>query len=265
MSVNFTTPVGRLVQGSLYEPQTENFDGKPLTTETGEEKIVFYLGIAIPKGAETHWNQTEWGQKIYAEGTQSWPKGEYHQPTFAWKVVDGDSTIPNKKMNKPCDKPGHPGNWILNFSSSFPTKICQPDATPIVIEDYVKLGDYIAVLGSVKTNGSSQSPGVYLNHLWVAFYGYGERIVLGVDPKSAGFDKLAPPPQASSVPVAAQPFTPPMTEVQPHPAILNPPPVAPVAAPVRQLTALAKGNSYEQLIAAGWSEAQMIQYGLLVI
>jgi hypothetical protein len=46
--------------------------------------------------------------------------------------------------------------------------------------------------------------------------------------------------------------------VQPHPAILQPP-----AAPIRQMTAKAAGATYEAMIAAGWTEALLVQHGYL--
>ena len=73
----------------------------------------------------------------------------------------------------------------------------------------------------------------------------------------------APPtyvaPQAPAPVVAAAP-------VQPYGGFMQPPavPVAPTAPPVRTMTAAANGATFEQFIAAGWTEAQMRDSGMLV-
>lgn len=276
------TPVGRLVQGSLYNGQTTNAENKPLEYKTGpnagQPRVDFYFAIAIAKGTERHWSETTWGQKIWKIGHAGFPNGQTNSPTFAWKVIDGDSAIPNKVGKKPCDREGYPGHWVLNFSSGFAPAIYNADGTQQMLEpNAVNLGDYIQVFGSVADNGSQQQPGVYLNHSMVAFAGFGTRIVVGADPKSVGFGQsplpagvsltplasgFNPAPSASATPTPA--YTPP--PVVPHTAILTPPAPAPVPppAPMRNMTAAAQGASYEQMIAAGWNDALLIQHGMML-
>jgi len=47
--------------------------------------------------------------------------------------------------------------------------------------------------------------------------------------------------------------------VQPAPDVLNPP-----AAPARQMTPAANGATYEQMIAAGWTDTTLIQHGMMM-
>jgi hypothetical protein len=129
------------------------------------------------------------------------------------------------------------------------------------------------------------------------------RIHSGVDPASLGFGKgpkpagivstpvgAAPAPVATPAapsapgkfyaPVAAPPALPgapvavpaPVaapTPVVPAPSFLQPPPAipAPVAAmpppPARQMTPKAQGNTYEGLLAQGWTEALLLQHGMV--
>lgn len=278
------TPVGRLVQGSLYEGSTTDAENRPLVYKSGvnagQPRQDFFFALAIPKGAETHWNQTDWGRKIWAVGQAGFPNGQANAPTFAWKVKDGDSTIPNRKGRRPCDCEGFQGHWILNFNRPSPPAIYNEFGTEAILEpDFVKLGDYIQVYGQVVDNESLQQPGVYLNHSMVAFSGHGKRIIAGPDPKAVGFGQAPKPPGASAVPLdnftppmqsatgaiayppaAPAPASPPVTPPPaPHTAILTPP-----AAPAKVLTAQAAGATYEQLIAAGWTDALLVQHGLML-
>ena len=57
---NFTTPVGRLVMGSLYKAQDKDADGKPLLIKSGpnagQPKVQYFFALAVPKAPdETHW------------------------------------------------------------------------------------------------------------------------------------------------------------------------------------------------------------------
>ena len=277
------TPVGRLVQGSLYDPQTTDAENKPLLYKTGakagEPRTQFYFALAIAKGAEKHWAETEWGAKIWAVGHAGFPGGQAQSPTFAWKIKDGDSTVPNKVGRKPCDIEGFPGHWVLSFSGGFAPSIHNEDGTRQILEpNFVKAGDYIQVYGAVSDNSSTVQPGIYLNHQLVAFRAHGERIMVGADPKAVGFGKDPLPSGAKDVPPPSgfNPMTPPpiapsQPPIIPHTQILNPPPpitstvpfAHPVTPPARVMLPAAQGASYEQMLAAGWTDALLIQHGMM--
>lgn len=272
------TPVGRFVMGSFYKPQTTNIEGGPLTDKHGKPRVEYFFAIAIPKGTENHWSQTPWGAKIYNAGLTGFPNGQTQSPTFAWKIVDGDSSIPNKKGRKPCEREGYPGNWVLSFNSGFAPTIC--DSTGKISslpEGAINPGDYIQVYGTVSDNGSSQQPGVFLNHSHVALIGYGERIMTGIDPASIGFGGDLPP-GASLTPIT-QGFNPevrnlinksPQPQLPTYPNILNPngamlsPSIPLLNSEKRKvLTSLAAGVSYEQLIKNGWTDELLLQRGMM--
>ena len=268
---DFTTPVGRLVMGSPYKGRDKDAEGKPLVAKNGpnagQPRLDYYLAVAIPKGSETHWNQTKWGDLIWQTGAAAFPQGQSVAPTFAWKVTDGDSAVPNKRGNKPCDREGHRGHWVLNFSSSFPPEIYNADGSQRIQEPgAVKLGYYVQIAGNVEGNKSMSQPGVYLNHRMVALSGYGPEIVVGPDATSAGFGQAPLPSGASAVPLAAMTSPPVAAPVTPHPgfltAALPPPPAAPPA-PVRVMLPAAGGATYEAMIAAGWTDVQLVQHGMM--
>ncbi len=300
LAVNLTSPVGRIVMGNLYKGNDKDVDGKPRVVKSGpnagQPTIQFFFALAIPKNpGETHWSQTAWGKQIFAVGSQAFPNAA-QSPAFAWKIEDGDSAIPNKKGRKPCDTEGFAGNWILKFSSGFAPKIYRVEGSGYVPEttpDYVKPGYFVEVNFTVDGNGSQQQPGVYVNPNIVMFRAYGPEIISGPDVSACGFGQSPLPAGASVVPLAsvdngfsapapipALPGAPviggaipsaagimsaPTIPVIPNVAfagIVAPPPPPP--APVRQLTALAQGATYEQLIANGWTDALLVTQGLML-
>lgn len=326
--VNITSPVGRIVMGSLYDPSTTDAEGKPLVVKTGpnagQPRVNYFFALAIPKGAEPHWAHTPWGQQIWNVGNQAFPNAA-QSPAFAWKIEDGDSQIPNKKGRKPCDNEGWRGHWILKFSGGFAPKVYQQEGAgyvQVMQKDFCKPGYFVEVAFSVDGNGSQSQPGVYINHSMVCFRAYGPEISFGPDVASAGFGQsalpvgasltppagaipmpqapaaapaayappalpgapvgYAPPPVPAGVPqipgVAPAPLAPagsvPMPSapapvapapipVTPNPGFVQVPPPAP-AIPVRQMTANAQGVTYEAYVAAGWSDAQLVQNGLML-
>lgn len=320
--INITSPVGRIVMGSLYDPSTTDAEGKPLVIKTGpnagQPRVNYFFALAIPKGAEPHWAHTPWGQQIWNVGNQAFPNAA-QSPAFAWKIEDGDSQIPNKKGRKPCDNEGWRGHWILKFSGGFAPKVYQQEGggyVQVVQKDFCKPGYFVEVAFSVEGNGSQSQPGVYLNHSMVCFRAYGQEIVFGPDVASAGFGQaplpagasMTPPPGAvpmpqvpasappvpgAPVPLYAAPHIPgvpaplvpggsaPMPSapapvahapipVIPNPQFLQVPPpasapAAPPPAPVRQMTPAAQGIPYESYIAAGWTDATLVQNGMMIL
>jgi len=124
----------------------------------------------------------------------------------------------------------------------------------------------------------------------VAFQGYGERIILGIDAKSVGFGQEAlpagcmPTPPSGMSATPAPSVTPPVvqgipapaaTQPPPYPGIMTPapapiaPPPAPIAPPVpvsplRMMTPAAQGHSYEAYKGMGWSDDDLIRMGYMV-
>lgn len=284
-------PVGRAVQGSFYTPYTKDQQGNPLTIKTGpnigKPTQKYFFAVAIHKNpGEQHWASTAWGAKIWALGNTSWPQGQAGAPTFAWKIEDGDSQIPNKVGKRNCDREGFPGSWIVEFSSSFAPKIVNSAGDLILEPNAIKLGFWVEVLGSVLSNENPGNPGVYVNHSFVALRGYGDEIhagPVGPDPRTLGFGKSVLPPGASAVPTGgaafpaslpppAAAFAPPppvaapVTPVVPAPAFIAPPPPAPAAPPAAvgpQMTAKATA-SYAAYVSGGWTDALLRQHGLMV-
>lgn len=293
-TVQFVTPsnpIGRLVGGSLTKSQTKDADGKPLVGKTGagqgKPMFKFYIAVAIPKNGTQAWYQTEYGAKVMKVGQDAF--GPLAQnPSFSWKIEDGDSVIPNLKGKTNAGREGYPGNWVLNmavmtFEDVCPVQTCNADGTLPVAAADINLGDYVQVVCNVKGNASSSKPGVYLNPVAVALAGHGKRIVHGVDVKTVGFGGAVLPPGASITPIggmtapvpAGAPvgfqspaplpgaFVPPAVGVAPNAAILGiAPPPAPVAPPAGpQMTAKANGIPLADYLAKGWTVELLKTHG----
>jgi len=76
MSNEILTPVGRMVQGHPMElrPVTDKH-GVQKINKAGNAQVQAFAAVAIVKGTEQHWNQTEWGMKIWAAGQAGWSGG----------------------------------------------------------------------------------------------------------------------------------------------------------------------------------------------
>ena len=242
--INITSPVGRLIGGSVGEghQRIDKTTQQPRFMQDGSPMMEYYIGVAIPKGAENHWAETPWGAQIYQAGFGAFPQGQAQQPTFAWKITDGDSAVPNKVGKKPCDQPGHAGNWVLNMSNGFVPKACNATGQQAIDPKDIYKGSYVQVFFNVAGNGSTQSPGMYFNPLIVALAAHGEPIVTGPDMGAAGFGQgVQLPPGASATPLAqnfaAQVPAAPAPQVPAAPAPQVPPvaaaqvPAAPAPAP----------------------------------
>jgi len=234
--LNFTTPPGRLVQGSLYKGNDKDNEGRPLLVKqgpnVGKPRTEWYFAVAIPKqrdaaGQIVHWATTEWGSKIWQAGHAFMPNAS-QLTAFAWKVRDGDSTVPNKVGKRPCDQEGFPGCWVVGFASGFPpncyTLINTPNPVALPQPDAINLGDYIQVAGTVDGNGAQMQPGVFVGASMVCLVAYGERIYVGPDVTSAGFGGQPLPPGASLTPLAAPASALPAAPVMAAPPGMTQPP-----------------------------------------
>lgn len=286
-SLMFTTPVGRMVLGDLYTPETTDADGKPLIIKNGPNagtaRQNYFVGIAVPKGPEAAqgvngWQQTAWGQQLFAEAQKLWPRGEWQRPDFAWKIKDGDQ--PNKKGNKIAEAAGC---WILSFGSGYPSAIWNATGSERITEPgAVKRGYYLQVQGTYDSNKSTQTPGMYMNHVNIALAAYGEEIQGSVDVKTAGFGAGVQLPAGASTQPAAQAFAATAAPVQqatpvqqaapqptaaaaapaPNHAFLAPPPAAAPAGPV--MTAKAAGAPWSEFVKQGWTEETARAHGYIV-
>jgi hypothetical protein len=246
-------PPGRLVAGSMTEPQTTDQEGRPLLIKSGpnvgKPRVDYFFAVAIPKGAEPHWNQTAWGAELYRRGMADFPQGQWQLPTFAWKVTDGDSAVPNTKGRAPNSREGYPRHWVVAFSSGFAPKTFQMDGTMARTLDpaAIKLGNWVQVQGSVAGNDTTSKPGIFINHNMVALVGYdpaGE-ISVGPDPQSVGFGQAPLPPGVSTVPTAgigagALPPLPGAVAAPPLPGAVPPIPVPATAPPAPPAPPLAQ-------------------------
>lgn len=293
-AIEVKLPRGRIVQGDLYKAQDKDANGAPLTIKTpgpkfGQPTIRFFFAVAVPKSpGATHWANEPWATAVWNLGHSSWPNGQAQAPTFAWKIEDGDSTVPNKRGRLNSKTEGMPGCWIISLSSNYAPKIFDSQLNPLVTDGAVKRGYYVECAATVKSNENAQNPGIYINHSLVVFRDYGPEITSGPDPRAlftpgalpvpqngappvpgAGGAPPAPAPAAGGAPpphAAAPAVPPPATAVAPHAGYMVPPVPGQAAAPPPPAAPTWKGpagTTQAQYAAAGWTEAQMRASGLL--
>lgn len=280
VSEKFLTPVGRLVQGDLFEPQTKDQQGNLRVIKTGpnagQPNPQYFIAVAFAK------NDPAWPAfhaVLDRVARQSFPtlfpnpQAGCSHPQFAWKIVDGDGIDTSGKPNS--GKEGFAGHWVVRFATSYAPKCFHKGhyAPHELITDpkAIRRGYYVRVAGSVAGNGQAQKPGLYVNLDMVELSGYGDEISSGPDATSV-FGASAPvlPAGASATPAGGAPaMTPPPAPAAPPPApaapvqpdttyMTPPPPAGP------QLTAAAGGMTYEQAIDLGWTDATLKQHGLMV-
>ena len=225
------TPVGRIVQGSLYNPRTTNMQGVPLVNKKDNSpRVQFYIGLAVEK---TNPEEPAFWARLYGIGAALAP-AVYTGATFAWKRVDGDAP-------EHVTKQGHAGHWIYKFENGFPPSIFTASgAARIVDPDAVMPGDYVRVSATAAFNNSSLNPGLFLNLRAVELLRKGDPIVFGpsgdvFNHQSAYMpaEALRPPPAPATTiappvgaPAYGNPVAPP-AGAPPAPAYGNP--VAPPA------------------------------------
>ena len=135
----FNTPLGRIVGGSLSSPQTEDYQGNNL------DKPKYLVMLAIPKTdpglAAIVAHVKEVGKVGYAA-----KPGQSDRPDFAWKMIDGDSEVPNRKGDRPCTKEGYKGHVVFVFETTWSFQVCGPELE-LIDASTVSRGDYVEICG----------------------------------------------------------------------------------------------------------------------
>jgi hypothetical protein len=212
----FTTGVGRLVQGSVDEPQTKDAQGNLRVVKTGpnvgQPNPQFFIAVAFPKADPQGEFAAFWQilcQQAAADFPALFPQGPTGQsvhPQFSFKVIDGDGLDQNAKPNS--DKEGFAGHWVVRFASAYPPRCFHAGRyaahEQIQEKGAIKRGYYVRVSGTVDGNANTQRPGLYLNLDMVELSAYGPEITSGPDASQAfAGGPAALPPGASATPVGA--------------------------------------------------------------
>lgn len=294
-NIQFLSPVGRIVQGDPFEPQTKDQMGAPLTIKTGpnagQPTQRYFIAVAFRK------DDAAFGafyQQMVQCGRTDFPQlfdaaGNCTHPKFSWKLADGDGVDENGKPNK--NKEGFAGHWVVKFNSSFPPRCFyqgkyQPHE---VIQDKnaIRRGYFVRVAGTMEGNNNPTKPGLYMNLGMVELVAQGQEIVSGPDANAVfgGAPVAALPagatPLPSALPAPGQPVvmpgapgTPsgyiapaapaapaPMPQaVAPHPGFVAGPPAAP-AAPMAPTPAPAPAGPAMTAKANGFTREQLLAVG----
>lgn len=223
--ITLTTPVGRIVQGDIFTPQTKDSEGRLLTIKSGpnagQPATRFFVALAIAKN-DPGWPALQ--QAIHSTAQSAFPtlfnpQGQCLNPQFAFKITDGDSDVPNTKGTKPSSREGFPGHWIVSFTNGFQPKCYTTGGASIITDqNSVKRGDYVRIFAEIKGNESLQQPGMFLNHGMIEFIGHGEPIISG----PSGSDVFGAAPAQMPTGVSATPLAPATTMAAPPPTAAPP-------------------------------------------
>lgn len=260
--MDFNTPVGRIVQGSVVPQHEKNMDtNQPLFNPDGSPQMATFLAVAFPKVLPNGQRNTEFDAffaQLASTAAASWPalfpqgapqfpeytkpgqQGASINPKFSYKYQDGDGVDTNGKSV--ADKPGFAGHHIVKFYTAFPLR-CFHEGKFAAHEEIqkadevIKRGFWVRLFGEVKSNGATgtQVPGISIYPKLLSFVERGEEIASGPDAQAA-FGNAAlgwrPPASASPIP------TPGAAPAVAVPAVSVPTPAA-AAAPVATPPAVA--------------------------
>lgn len=268
MTIEFVSPIMRLVQGSLsLETKNDPTTGKPKLDENGQPIKECFIALAIRKDDP---NLGTFYSLFTAAAKAEFPHlfdaaGNCTHPRFAMKWQDGDGVDNSGKSV--ADKPGFAGHWIVKMGTRYMPKCYYEgkfDATQQIQDpnSVIKRGYFVRVAGTIRGNGVTPNdrqavPGLFVSPNLVSFVRPGDEIVGGPDaaktfgsaplpagtvvehtpmsPPAGGPGGLTPPPSPGmGGPAApAAPGVPVAAPAGPAAPVAAPAgPVAPVAAPV---------------------------------
>lgn len=165
---SFITPVGRIVGGMLHEMfEKTKQDG----TKVSEFVVMLAMPVADPETVALV-------ARIKALGAAAFSAKPHHlqRPDFAWKMIEGDSAIPNTEGKVPNTREGFPGHIILTLTTQYPFQTCGPNPNDLIDASTVKRGDWVRLAGNIVGNGRDDKPGIYANLRSAMFIRPGEEI-----------------------------------------------------------------------------------------
>lgn len=289
--MDFNTPVGRLVQGSVIPQQQKDMDtNQPLTNADGSPVMGTFIALAFPKILPNGQPNAEFDAfhaQLKQVAAQAWPalfpqgaNGPCTNPRFSWKVQDGDGH--DQSGRTVADKPGFAGHWIVKFYTAFPMRCFNegkfaPHEEIQNPADVIKRGYWVRVFGEVKSNNATgtQVPGISLYPKLLSFVERGEEIASGPDAEQAFSGSQpswrpaapagSPVPSPGAAPAAPQvtppavsvpQVTPPAVSVPQVPQVPQAPAAVPdpPAGPQVSPALAAQGITWEALKSNGWTE-----------
>jgi len=175
MTFNFTTPVGRLVYGSVWEGNDKDFKtGQPRLIKTGpnagKPRIDWAFGVAFPKVLANGQPNNEFYDfyrnviEVARGGYPQFFNGQLDNftgkpgcthPRMTFKIRDGDGVDADGKQNN--QKEGWAGHYIVSFSGSFAPRVFDINvglAPEQQLQDKTRVlpGDYVSVAGTCEPN-----------------------------------------------------------------------------------------------------------------
>lgn len=283
--MDFNTPVGRLVQGSVTPSHQKDMETNQLLFNAdGSPQMGTFVALAFPKLLPNGQANTEFDQfnaTLKAVAAAAWPQlfpqgaaGPCINPRFSWKYQDGDGVDNNGRSV--ADKPGFKGHHIIKFYTSFPLRCFHegkfgPHEELQKPEEVVKRGYWVRLFGEAKSNNATgnQVPGISLYPKLLSFVERGEEITGGADAQAAfGTAPVGWRPPATNSPIPTGVPNVPMPAVGipvvPAPVVIPPPVVIPAPAAPQYVVApalAAQGITLDALLAQGWTVESAVANG----
>jgi len=198
--LQFYTPVGRFVSGSMTEKRDKDIQNRPLDPD----KQRYEFGLAIRKDDPglmpllTQINQYALGAYAHAPAVQHRINGWMQTMSgFSMKISDGDK--PNAKGHVNQNTAGH---FVFWFSTALDIKACDTANQEIDLQS-VKRGYHVIVSGTCVVNGLlDDNAGIYMNPSWVMLHSEGDEIQGGISAEDAFAGMTVP----TTLPPGARPL-----------------------------------------------------------
>lgn len=260
-NVQYAPFKARLVMGSIFDINTKDHQGAPLTDEA---KHHWFLGFAVPKGPE--WDAVYATMFNAAAQDPACTAALAQQPGFNWKIEDCDAPADPSKLGSASRPAGH---MLIKFTRY--NAMGQPPAVdgrgmPLTSAQ-VKRGDWFYVAASTKFNGAktvNTNAGMYQNLDGLMFAESGEEIQgEGGFNAASAFAGI----QGGMAPQAAAPVGGQLMGQAPVTPAANPAPVTPQASapvtPVKVYVHTDPAITKEQYQAhdAAWTEDLLVSQG----